>query len=135
MNADAHQQPLRDMGMSVFGVALESFSTHHQQVEIAILYDALGETIDYYSRRDPFIARLAAAHHGLIFGSAQARLEWLKLGRIQVLEISATHLDSLTMEIGDGIYLTVIVSHASLDTVLLDALTELASQLREEAGS
>ena len=132
MTANPNQQPLRDMNMSAFGVALGTFSKQHSQVEIAILYDALGETIDYYSSHDPFVARLAAAHHGLIFGSAQARLEWLKLGRIQVVEISASRLDSLTLEIGEEIYLTVVVAHASVDTAFLDALDTLVSQLRAE---
>jgi predicted regulator of Ras-like GTPase activity (Roadblock/LC7/MglB family) len=122
------------MDMSVFGVALEAFSKRHAQVKIAILYDALGETIDYYSIHDPFVARLAAAHHGLIFVSTQSRLAWLKLGKVEVVEICATHSDSLTMEIGDEIYLTVVVSHASIDNALSDDLTELASQLRIEAG-
>ncbi|MCP4197169.1 MAG: hypothetical protein GY762_08465 [Proteobacteria bacterium] len=133
MSSDLQQRPLRDMDMSVFGLALETFSKDFQQVEIAILYDALGETIDYYSRRDPFVARLVAAHHGLIFGSAQSRLQWLNLGRVQVIEISTTNSDSLTWEIGDGIYLTVVVSPASIDTAFFYALSELASQLRKEA--
>jgi predicted regulator of Ras-like GTPase activity (Roadblock/LC7/MglB family) len=122
------------MDMSVFGVALEAFSKRHAQVEIAILYDTLGETIDYYSCRDPFVARLAAAHHGLIFGSAQSRLAWLKLGKVDAIEICATHLDSLTLEIGDGVYLTIVVTHASVDSTLSAELTELASELRKEAG-
>ena len=129
MSSDPNQQPLRDMNMSEFGVALEIFSQHHQQVEIAILYDAFGETIDYYSRRDPFVARLAAAHHGLIFGSAQARLHWLKLGNIEIVEITATQLDSLTVEIGEEIYLTVVVTHNAVDPSFLDALDVLVSQL------
>lgn len=132
MNSGPNQQPIRDMNMSVFGVALGTFSKQHQQVEIAILYDAFGETIDYYSHRDPFVARLAAAHHGLIFGSAQARLQWLKLGNIKTVEITATRLDSLTVEIADEIYLTVVVTHASIDTPFLGALDALVSQLRAE---
>jgi hypothetical protein len=134
MNADAHQPPVRDMDLSVFGVALEAFSERHSQVKIAILYDTLGETIDYYSDRDPFVARLAAAHHGLIFGSIQSRLLWLKLGKVEVIEICATHLDSFTREIADGLYLTIIVTHASMDNSLLDEFDELASKLRKEAG-
>ena len=134
MSSDIQQQPLRDMEMSVFGVALEAFSKDFDQVEIAILYDALGETIDYYSRRDPFVARLTAAHHGLIFRSTKSRLEWLNLGKVEVIEISTANLDSLTWEIGDGVYLTVVVSPTSIDTIFFDALSELASQLRIEAG-
>ena len=132
MSSSPNQQPMRDMNLSVFGVALETFSNQHRQVEIAILYDAFGETIDYYSRRDPFVARLAAAHHGLIFVSAQARLQWMKLGNIKNVEITATELDSLTVEIAEEIYLTVVVTHASIDTPFLGALDVLVSQLRAE---
>ena len=132
MSATPNQQSQRDMSMSAFGTTLETFAKHYSQVEIAILYDSLGETIDYYSSQDPFVTRLAAAHHGLISSSVQARFEWLKLGKIEVVEISATQLDSLTVEIGEEIYLTVVVTHASGDATLLDALHTLAAQLRVE---
>jgi hypothetical protein len=134
VTASNPEQPDRDMNLSDFGKLMAAFAKGYKHVQVAVFFDSLGETIDYLSYVDPFIARLAAAHHGLIFESAAARLKWLQLGDIKTLEISAGDLDSLTVKVEEDVYLTVMADHGTIDDKMCQSVFDLAEKLRQEAG-
>ena len=101
-------------------------------IEAAIFFDDEGETIDYLSYRDPFSTRLLAAHLGIVFQSANARLSWLHAGEVDMVEIRATLYDSVTMRVATGCYLSVILKSGELDHRLLATLEKVAKELRDE---
>jgi len=134
MNDNHLRQPKRDMDITIFGETMAALSKRFSQIELAVFFDASGETIDYHSYRDLFVTRLTAAHHGLIFQSVLARLEWLGMGKLEMIEICAMDLDSVTVPIGDDLYLTVMMSKGAIDSDFLDALNQTVMSLKKEAG-
>ncbi len=134
MNDNHLRQPKRDMDITIFGETMAALSDRCYQIELAVFFDASGETIDYHSYRDLFVTRLAAAHHGLIFQSVLARLKWLGMGKLEMIEICARDLDSVTVPIGDDLYLTVMTEKGAIDSEFHDALGQTVLSLKKEAG-
>ncbi len=134
MKNKSKKQPNRDTGATVFGDIMAAFAERFDQVEAVVFFDASGETIDYHSFLDLFVTRLAAAHHGLIFQSVFARLAWLEMGSVDRIEIGATGMDTVTLLVGEDLYLTVVASCGTIDSDLHDAIDETVLALRQEAG-
>jgi predicted regulator of Ras-like GTPase activity (Roadblock/LC7/MglB family) len=134
MSGTDERESQRDMNISTFGEILKGLCGKFSQVETAVLYDALGETIDYCSYKDPFATRLTAAYHGLIFETTRERCKWLEMGAVDMIEIFSTDHDSVTIGIGEGLCLTIIASPGAIDSKLSASLEEVKLLLREEAG-
>ena len=117
-----------------FSEILAELARDCEGFETAVFFDEVGETIDFYTRLDPFGARLVAAYHVVLFLSAQTRLAWLGAGRATQLEIFAEHRESVTMEVGDGYFVTAVVRTGHSGETLLVQLGEVARRLRAEAG-
>ena len=128
------RESLRDMNISSFGEILRSLCDRFAQVETVVFYDSLGETIDYHSYKDPFLTRLTAAHHGLIFETTRERCKWLDLGVVDTVEIFGQNQDSVTIGIGEGVCLTVVTGPGQIDAALCECLEEVKELLRKEAG-
>ena len=62
------------------------------------------------------------------------KMSWLKMGNIDMLEISAERYDSVTIRIGEEICLTVVLAAGEIDPDLYESLEEVKAALREEAG-
>ncbi|MDJ0762706.1 MAG: hypothetical protein QNJ97_06915 [Myxococcota bacterium] len=125
----------RDMDVSIFSELLRPLSDQFNAVETLVFHDISGETIDYYSSKDPYATRIIAAHYGLIFESAKARLKWLALGTLARINIYGDHCDCVISPVGDDSYLTVIATPGTIDTDAFDAsLCRIVENLREEAG-
>ncbi len=128
------REPMRDTIISSFGEILEAVFSPFEGLDLVVFYDVLGETIDYYSFRELFFTRLAAAHHGLIFDSTRARFEWLGLGNVEVFEIRTSTQDSITWTVSDDNFITVITQPGAIDEKLQAAIERAVELLREEAG-
>jgi len=126
--------PTRETCASPFGRILADLEQACEGFETAVFFDELGETIDHYSYLDSFGARLAAAHHGLLFSSANHRLEWLGAGSATQLEIYAAKRDSVTIRVAEGYFMTVVVRAGNLSDTLFSRISEVAAALRDEAG-
>jgi hypothetical protein len=124
----------RDSTESPFARILSQLDSACDGFETAVFFDDLGETIDYYSYLDPFGARLAAAHHGVLFSSANARLEWLGAGPVTQLQICAGGRDSVTLRVAKGYYLTVVVRAGGLSDALFSRIAEVVDAFRVEAA-
>ena len=122
----------RDMERSAFAEILSHIDGVCPGFKAAVFYDREGETIDYHSYLDPFDTRLAAAHIGVIVASAIRRFENLALGKVEQIEIHAEHLDSVTVAIGEGLFLSVIVSSGHLSQIVYRKLIEVISEIRSE---
>jgi predicted regulator of Ras-like GTPase activity (Roadblock/LC7/MglB family) len=134
MNSEASQTPERDMDVSGFSEILKGLFTRHPSVEVAVFYDNLGETIDYYSRIDPFKTRLTAAHIGLVFDSALSRCKWLEMGTVEMIEIETKSWYIATATVAEGCYLTVVKQAGVDDGDIAVSLKETMSALAKEAG-
>ena len=134
MKKSEHRELQRDNDISSFGEILKKLCDRFEKIETAVFYDALGETIDYHSYRDPYSTRLIAAHHGLIFEFAREKLIWLEMGNIDMFEIFSENCDSVTIRIGDEICLTVVTEAGAIDSEMYAFLEETKVALRAEAG-
>lgn len=105
-----------------------------QRVEAAVFYDNQGETIDYYTRKDLFMTRLTAAHHGLLFDSARTRMAWLQMGTVEMIEVCTSNLESITVPVGDDYCLTVVASAGSVNDDFHELVRGVVALLGEEAG-
>jgi predicted regulator of Ras-like GTPase activity (Roadblock/LC7/MglB family) len=126
------REPQRDMDISKFGEILMRVEESNIPIEAAVFFDDEGETIDYFTYRDPFSTRLLAAHLGIVFQSAKARLSWLRAGEVDMVEIRATLYDSVTLRVGMGCFLSVLLKSGELDHRLLATLEKVAEELRDE---
>jgi predicted regulator of Ras-like GTPase activity (Roadblock/LC7/MglB family) len=120
--------------MTPFARILAELERECPGFETAVFFDDQGEAIDFHTRSDPYGARLIAAYHVVLFMSAHARLEWLGAGRTTQLEIFAQRRESVTMTVGDGYYVSVVVRAGSCGDALLERLVDVAEKLRAEAG-
>jgi len=134
MSSDTGRELIRDMERSSFGEIMSALLSSREQIEMAVFFDKEGETIDYYSYQDPFVTRLAAALHGVIFASVRARVKWLDFGNVEMLEFCASRFDSVTVPVGQEFFLTVFVSHGKVDAALYDLMAQVVIMLREEMG-
>ena len=124
----------RDMPTSAFGAILADLERSCGGFLAAIFYDEEGETIDYHSRLDPFQTRLEAAHLGVIARSASHRARWTGLGYLEWLEIRTDRRESLTVPIGDGLCVSLLLEAGNLGPGTVDLLLEAVARLRLEAG-
>ena len=123
----------RDTNLSTFGMIMEPLCRDFEQIETAVFYDKQGETIDYFTLKDPYLTRLVAAHHGLVFESANAKTKWLDMGVVEMIEIVMGQLDTVTVRVGEDIYLSVIAQAGTIDDEIRTAIEKTVRQLREEA--
>ena len=122
----------RDMDRSAFAEILSHIDGVCPGFLAAVFYDSEGETIDYHSYLEPFDTRLAAAHIGVIVASAARKFSALQLGKIEQIEIHATHLDSVTVSMGDDLFLSVIVTAGHLNQLIYRRLIEIIREIRRE---
>ena len=134
MSSSRIREPVRDTEISCFGEIMTAYLGGDERVQSAVFYDLLGETIDYYTCNDLFLTRLSAAHYGLVFSSAKARIDWLKMGDVEMIEVCTTTVESVTVSVGDGYFLTVIASHGAVKGDFYDLVKGVVALLREEAG-
>ncbi|MBN2525198.1 MAG: hypothetical protein JXR76_02310 [Deltaproteobacteria bacterium] len=122
----------RDMERSAFAEILSHIDGVCPGFRAAVFYDSEGETIDYHSYLEPFDTRLAAAHIGVIAASAARRFDSLNLGEVEQIEIHAEKLDSITMSMGDDLFLSVIVTSGHLNQMIYRKLIEIIRDIRRE---
>ncbi len=129
-----HRTPQRDTAPSGISRILELFFGGNLAVDAAVLFDQTGETVDYHAVLDPFETRLAAAYCGIIFESARYRMEWLEQAKLESLQFTTDKYDILTLPIGDGFFLTILVREGALDDDLLDTVNGVREALLSEIG-
>ncbi|MBN2718957.1 MAG: hypothetical protein JXX14_24130 [Deltaproteobacteria bacterium] len=122
----------RDMERSAFAEILSHIDGVCPGFLAAIFYDGEGETIDYHSYLDPYDTRLAAAHIGVVVASASRRFDALAMGKVEQIEIHATSLDSITVSMGEGLFLSVIVTAGHLNQLIYRRLIEVIRDIRTE---
>ncbi|MBN2342707.1 MAG: hypothetical protein JXX29_16810 [Deltaproteobacteria bacterium] len=125
----------RDTDRSAFADILSHIDGVCPGFKAAVFYDAEGETIDYHSYLDPFDTRLAAAHIGVVVSTATRAFQSLSLGKLEQMEIHADHLDSVTVCMGDDLFLSVIVSSGNLNQFIYRKLIEVIRDIRREINS
>jgi predicted regulator of Ras-like GTPase activity (Roadblock/LC7/MglB family) len=123
------------MEISIFGEILATLCKRFEQIEAVVFHDGLGETIDYYSKIDPYLTRVAAAHHGLIFQSTKARFNWLNLGEVTRVSTYSNEKESLTIKVDEDTCITVMAGQDTIDNESFEeVLEQVLKQLREEVG-
>ena len=124
----------RDVSRSAFSKILATLEEGCDGFIAAIFYDELGETIDYHSYLDPFDTRLVAAHHGLFMSSANGRSKWIGIGQVNYIEVLAYERESLTVSVGDELFLTVLVKIGALNATLHKRVNAIVDTLCDEIG-
>ena len=134
MREVAHRTPQRDMAASSLSRVLEIFFGGNTNVDAVVLFDSLGEAIDYHSYIDPFMARLIAAHCGILFELARYKMAWLGEAEVEMIEINAEKLDLVTSLVCEEYLLVVVTKSGGMDDNLVDAVTGSIEVLRKEIG-
>jgi predicted regulator of Ras-like GTPase activity (Roadblock/LC7/MglB family) len=130
----AQNPPLRDMRESAFGAILSALVQRCPNVLAAVFFDREGETIDYFSYLDPYSTRLLAAHSGIVFNSAEYRMNWLGGGKLFCTEISTNTHGIVILPVRSEFYLTAIVGREAADGHTIDELLIAVEELATEAG-
>lgn len=124
----------RDMDASPFSTILATLEDTCPGFEAAVFYDSIGETIDYYSYLDPFDTRLTAAHLGVVISQAVHQFAWLEFGDVKVMEIYADEKESVTLVLGDGLFLSIVMAAGNLNKTIYRHLLSVTAKLKEEVG-
>jgi len=127
-------EPRRDLAESPFSEILAELAGQIDGFRAAVFFDDLGETVDYHSLLEPFETRLIGAHAGILLGSADARFNWLGLGRVDRLEVRAGWRDLITVTVGGGYSLTVVVAAGAATEAIDGPIAAAVEALRREAG-
>jgi predicted regulator of Ras-like GTPase activity (Roadblock/LC7/MglB family) len=122
------------MELSTFGAILADLERSCAGFLAAIFYDEEGETIDYHSRLGPFETRLEAAHLGVLVRSASHRARWTGLGSLEWFEIRTDRRESLTVPLGSGLVVSLLLEAGGLGPETLEHLLGAVARLRLEAG-
>jgi len=130
----AQRTPKRDMEASSLARVLEIFFGGNTNVDAVVLFDSMGETIDYHSYIDPYSARLIAAHCGIIFDLTRYKLAWLGQAKVEMVEISAAQFDIVTCAVCEEYLLVVVTKSGTEDAHLLDSIMGSIEVLRREIG-
>jgi hypothetical protein len=132
--SDEIRETQRDVPPSPFADILAGVSARIPGALVAVFFDVEGEAIDYHSCLDPYQTRLVAAHWVVLFESARQRLQWMKSGELSRLDsFGSTHW-TVTVQVGGGYYLTVIIASGGEGEDLEAALEETVVRLRMETG-
>jgi predicted regulator of Ras-like GTPase activity (Roadblock/LC7/MglB family) len=134
VNAKNEKGPKRDTAESQFSKILSKLALTCSGFLAAVFFDNEGETIDYYSYLDPFKTRLTAAHIGIVVKSAMHRFKWMNLGEVACMEIYAKNKESITISIGEELFLTIILESGNINPKIYRYLWEISNSLREEIG-
>ena len=134
MSGQSQPEALRDSAESPFSAILAELGERIAGFRAAVFFDDQGETVDYHSYLEPFETRLIGAHTGVVLGSASARFSWLGLGQVDRLEVRAGWRDTITVALGGGYYLTVVVEAGAATEEIDEAIETTAAALKAEAG-
>jgi predicted regulator of Ras-like GTPase activity (Roadblock/LC7/MglB family) len=126
--------PQRDSIESPFSAILTALADRIEGFHAAVFFDDEGETVDYHSFLEPFQTRLVAAHNGIVISSADARFRWLGLGGVDRLDVRAGWRDSITVAVGGGYFLTVVLEAGAADDEVDEPIAEAVAALKREAG-
>jgi predicted regulator of Ras-like GTPase activity (Roadblock/LC7/MglB family) len=134
VSGKAQPEAQRDSAESTFSAILTQLAAGIEGFRAAVFFDDEGEAVDYHSFLEPFETRLIGAHHGIVLASARSRFAWLGLGQVDRLEIRAGWRDTITVALGGGYYLTVVVEAGAATEEIDQAIEVAAAALRSEAG-
>ena len=134
MSGETQPEARRDSAESPFSSILASLAERVEGFRAAVFFDGEGETVDYHSLLDPFETRQIGAHHGIVLGSAAARFRWLGLGEVDRFEIRSGWRDSVTVALGEGYFLSLVVEAGAATEEIDEPLAEAAAALKNEAG-
>ena len=134
MREIAQRTPKRDMQASSLARVLEIFFGGNTNVDAAVLFDSMGEAIDYHSYIDPYAARLVAAHCGIIFELTRYKLAWLGGAKVEMIEISTSQSDIVTYSVCEEYLLVVVAKSGTADDHLRDTIVGSIEVLRREIG-
>jgi hypothetical protein len=130
----AGREPKRDMDPSGFAKVLEMFFGGNQEVDAAVIFDQTGETVDYHSYIDPYDARLIAAHLGILYELTRYKMDWLEKASLEMMEISCTGFQSVTLPICEDYYLLVLIKPGEMAPDVLDTIQGALEVIRKEIG-
>jgi predicted regulator of Ras-like GTPase activity (Roadblock/LC7/MglB family) len=120
------------MDPSIFAEILSSISEVCPGFEAAVFYDHEGEAIDYFSFLDPFDTRLIAAHLGVLASSFTRSADKLNLKDIHIIEISSEKKDSITVLMGDNLFISVMVKAGFLNRTIHRKIKNIILKIKEE---
>ena len=134
MSDPAQHAPQRDAETSRFQEILSTLERATRGFVAAVFFDNEGETIDYHSYLDPYSTRLVAAHHGVTFQSLVHRMDWLAGGSMLRLDIVTAEMETTTLPLGEGLFLTVCLKRDDQREDIEPVLATVIVELREECG-
>ncbi|MBW2276870.1 MAG: hypothetical protein JRF63_05215 [Deltaproteobacteria bacterium] len=134
MNEQPQGEPRRDSVESPFSAILAALAERVEGFRAAVFFDDEGETVDYHSMLEPFETRLIGAHTGIVLNSASVRFRWLGLGEVDRLDVRAGWRDTITVALGSGYYLTLVLEAGAATDDIDRPIEEAALALKREAG-
>ncbi len=135
MRESIARTPIRDNHPSEFSRVLEIFFGGNTEVDAVVVFDRGGETVDYHSYINPYDARVAAAHMGILYNLTQFKVDWLEQAKLNMIEVAFSSFYAIAIHIWDEYFLLVLAKPENADPVLLDAVAGSVEALRKEIGS
>lgn len=128
------QEAPRDQAESAFTPILRRLWEHLPSLLAAAFVDVEGECIDYWSRIDPYEAKVSAAHLHVLL--ARIAASWAKLGTGAAfgLEIQGSAREACVQRVSDEYVLVVLLATGTELSQRDDAIALACAEFRQEVG-
>jgi hypothetical protein len=130
----AQRTPKRDTAPSSLSRVLEIFYGGNTDVNTVVLFDTIGEAVDYHSYLDPYFTRVAAAYCGIVFELTRYKMAWLGQGTLERIEFKSEKFDFVISVVCEEYALMVAAKPGTAKENLLDTVSASIEVLRKEIG-
>ncbi len=124
----------REQARTAFTELLEEILVGCPGAVAAIFSDAEGETVDYCTFLEVFDTQIAGAQWGSVLAGIRDLVLKVRQGELDAVHVRGTDRDFLIQLVGEGYYLTLILSHGVGWGHALTRARELLRALHRESG-
>lgn len=124
----------REQARTAFTELLEEVVVNCPGAIAAIFSDAEGEAVDYCTFLEVFDTQIAGAQWGSVVAGVREMVAKVGLGELDAVHVRGTDRDFLIQLVGEGYYITLVLSHGVGWGHALARARELARALHRESG-
>ena len=130
---DANLGTLREHNRTAFTTLLEEIVVGCPGTVAAIFSDAEGETVDYCTFLEVFDTQITGAQWGSVVAGVRALVAKVGMGELEAVHVRGVERDFLIQLVGEGYYLTLVLSQGVGWGHALSQARELARALHRES--
>jgi predicted regulator of Ras-like GTPase activity (Roadblock/LC7/MglB family) len=124
----------REQARTGFTSLLEEIVVSCPGAVAAIFSDAEGETVDYCTFLEVFDTQITGAQWGSVVAGVRDLVAKVGQGELDAVHVRGTERDFLIQLVGEGYYLTLVLSQGMGWGHALQRARELARELHRESG-